>query len=72
MSDTKKCFYEPHQERVKQRCGGDVIFGVRGFFTDPDNLDLLLCYEHKKWWNKVVSDGCGICRATKMPSAQRL
>jgi hypothetical protein len=49
-----KCFYAQHAERVGQKCGAKVQFGVKGYFNDGS--DLCLCYEHHKWWNRVAME----------------
>lgn len=56
------CFYVGRQDVVKQRCGGPVQFGVKGFFTTEKAkidavYDLYLCHEHRRWWNKSAASG---------------
>jgi hypothetical protein len=49
------------QTKFKQKCGGGVLFVVRGYFS----YDIFLCYQHKRWWTRNIK-GCSVCVPKRM------
>jgi hypothetical protein len=76
MPSIDTCFYGTPERQyiVRQKCGGQVVFGVKGFFVrgpvqESQKPDFLLCHEHKKWWNKMAASSS---QTLSMPTARRV
>jgi hypothetical protein len=72
--DQRHCLYEGKAQHIKQKCGGPIGFGVKGFFKiEPpkadDKYDFYLCHEHRKWWNKYAH---GVAHWCPMPIARKV